>query len=249
MSQLSFDAGAGLGVNKCEFSYFRFNDNDGYHNSLIYPIYNTDPNKPYTASPLLYLGINTERSQLFNLRFGVSTGIYKENVTYNFISNEYGTGNFTRTIVKGSGFINQPFLRFEITPTIKIQKFKLLISIFNFEKLSKTLGAKIKVEQSTYNVISKNHISSFSYPGDSVVTLIGQESITLNNPLLNKGIEGHRTIFFPISLGLEYECVLNKSTFVFGSKILVSYSTSYAATPHNSFMLYVSYRFRKKQIN
>lgn len=242
ISQISFDISAGIARNQCNFAYYKYNDNSGYHNSELYPRYNTNASEPYTSSPLIHLGLNTEKSKLFNIRLGISSGIYKENVTYTFLSPDYGSGTYTRLYAKGNGYIKQQYIRLEITPTIQIKKFKLLFGIINIEKLTKTLDAKIKAEQSTYSVISKN----FPKNEDSIVTFIGKESITINDPILHRGIEGHRTLFFPVSFGLEYEYDLNKSIIVFGSKFLVSYSQSYAATPHNSFMFYASYRFRKK---
>lgn len=247
LPQVSFDFSSGLALNKSQFAYYSFNDNGGYHNSLIYPIYNTDSNKPYSTSPFFSLGLNTEKSQLFNMRCSFSTGIYSENVTYDFKSPVYGSGHYTRTIGKGSGYIKQLFVRLEITPTIQIRKLKLLFGLINIEKLTKRLGSEIKAEQSTYEVYSKKNSSGSWQFEDSIVTFLGNESITISNPQLPKGILGHRTLFFPIYFGLEYEYTFNKATIVFGSKILVSYSGSYAAKPHTSYMVYVSYRLKTKR--
>ena len=248
IAQISFDVSAGLARNKSPFAYYRFNNNGGYHQNFVYPIYHTESFNPYTTSPLLAIGLNTEKSSFFNLRLGFSTGIYKENVDYVFKENEHGYGHFTRTIIEGEGFIRQPYMRFEISPTIQIRKFRLILPLITIEKLTNIVDAKIKAKQTTYDVYTKAKIPGmYNYPEDSIVTYLGQESITINDPKLHSGIEGHRTLFFPIKIGLEYECLFNRNIIVFGFSALVSYSQSYAATPHSSYMFYASYRFRKKK--
>jgi len=237
--QISFDFSSGIALNKSQFALNLFNDNSAYHNSYIYPIYKTDSKKPYSVSPFFNINLSDDQPRAFNLRGGISTGLYSENVIY---KNSTGNvpGYHTRTVIDGTGSIKQLFIRLELTPTIQVKHFKFLFGLLNAEQLVKIVSTKIKAEKSVYDVYSAYNGGQFQTVSS---TLISSETIIINDSPNNRGVEDHRTLFFPLYFGLEYEFNANKSTLVIGTKILASYSES----SHYSYMIYASYRFRDKE--
>jgi hypothetical protein len=246
LSQDSFDMNLGLGIAKTSF-YDTYNSNSGPHGSVVYPKYNHNYEST-GISPFFKLSFNPIEYKALQLRITMLGGVYNEGLTYYSVDKLYNSTPYIRTVITANGNLQTPHIQFGLSPVIKIKQFKLILGIFNLESvLPPVRSTKFKGQRISYQVTPYAH-SSGGYPSVHLDSNVTQSQLvdTSFYVKMARRNESAKHIFFPLSIGLEYQLRVKKHVLIIGTRIMIA-GLLLSENKHQSFNFYIGYQFRRRQ--